>query len=151
MAHNQSDLAENAAARERLEIFVRKLSDADLCHPLAAGWTVSAVMAHLAFWDKRALVLIEKWKQDGIGPSPMDVDIINEATRELCLAIPPRAAVEIAIASATAIDRAIEQLNPEMAADIEANGKTVRLNRALHRHDHLNQIAKALERNWSEQ
>jgi hypothetical protein len=111
---------------------------------MEAGWTVSAVLTHLAFWDNRALLLIEKWQKDGIGPSPMDTDLVNEATRIFLLAIPPRKAAEIALMSATAIDRAIEQLSPEMSTAIETIGKTVHLNRAEHRRLHLGEIEKAL-------
>ena len=144
MITDKSYISENAIEREHLEVLVNRLSDEDLGHPLEAGWTVSAVLAHLAFWDQRALILIEKWKKDGIGPSPIDTDVVNEATRGPCLAIPPRTAAEIALSSASAIDQAIEQLNPEMAAEIEATGKTVHLNRADHRRAHLGQIQGVL-------
>jgi len=144
MALDQSYLSENAAEREHLSSLANRLTDEELARPLEAGWTVSAVLAHLAFWDQRALVLIQKWEKEGIGPSPMDTDIVSEATRLLCLAIPPRAAAELAISCAQNIDQALERISPAMAADIERIGKTVRLNRANHRRDHLGQIEKAL-------
>jgi len=144
MASDQSYISENAAEREHLRSLANRLTDEELARPLDAGWTVSAVLAHLAFWDHRALVLIKKWEREGIGPSPMDTDIVNEATRLLCLAIPPRTAAELAISCAQNIDQAIERISPAMAADIERIGKTVRLNRADHRRDHLGQIEKTL-------
>ena len=144
MALDQSYLSENAAEREHLRSLANRLTDEELARPLEAGWTVSAVLAHLAFWDQRALVLIQKWEKEGIGPSPMDTDIVSEATRLLCLAIPPRTAAELAISCAQNIDQALERISPAMAADIERIGKTVRLNRANHRRDHLGQIEKTL-------
>jgi len=135
---------ENAVERHHLFALINQLSDEQLSHPMEAGWTVSTVLTHLAFWDNRALLLIEKWQKDGIGPSPMDTDLVNEATRIFLLAIPPRKAAEIALMSATAIDRAIEQLSPEMSTAIETIGKTVHLNRAEHRRLHLGEIEKAL-------
>ena len=144
MSSDQSYISENAAEREHLRALVNKLSDEELSQPLEAGWTVSAVLAHLAFWDQRALLLIEKWKKEGVGPSLTDVDIVNEATRGLCLAIPPRATAEMALSAASAIDQTIEQLTPEMVEAIETVGKTVRLNRARHRQLHLDQIKSAL-------
>ena len=144
MAFDQSPISENAAEREHLRSLANRLTDEELAHPLEAGWTVSAVLAHLAFWDQRALVLIKKWEEEGISPSPIDTDIVNEVTRSHCLAIPPRAATELAISCAQNVDQAIERLGPEMAADIERIGKTVRLNRADHRRSHLGQIEKAL-------
>ena len=144
MALEQSYLSENTAECEHLRALVNRLTDKELARPLDAGWTVSAVLAHLAFWDQRALVLIKKWEKEGIGPSPMDPDIVNEATRLHCLAIPPRTAAELAISCAQNIDQAIERISPAMAAEMDKIGKTVRLNRADHRRDHLGQIEKAL-------
>ena len=144
MPLDQSYALENAAGREQLKALVNRLSDQQLGHPLEAGWTASAVLAHLAFWDRRALILIEKWKKEGVGPSPMDTDIVNEATRGLCLAVPPRAAADLALSAATAIDQAIEQISPEMVKEIETIGTTVRLDRAHHRRTHLEQIKAAL-------
>lgn len=138
--------AENAKEREHLKGLIEQMSDDDLRHPLEAGWTVSSVLAHLAFWDRRASTLIEKWMREGITPSTIDTDVINEVTRMLCLAIPPRRAAEIALAAAEEIDRAIEQLSPEMLAEIETNGKTVHLNRAPHRREHLADIEQVLRR-----
>jgi hypothetical protein len=144
MALNNPYVQGNTSEREHLVSLVNRLTDDKLSCPLEVGWTVSAVLAHLAFWDQRALTLLNKWKQDGIGPSPMDTDIVNEAMRLHCLAIPPRGAARLAIDCAAAIDQEIEQLAPAMLADVETNGKTVRLDRAHHRRMHLEQIEQAL-------
>jgi hypothetical protein len=144
MPPEQSYISENAAERERLRALVNRLSDQQLGQPLEAGWTVSAVLAHLAFWDQRALILIEKWKKEGVGPSPMDTDVVNEATRGLCLAIPPRTAANIAFSTALALDQTIDGLSPEMVKEIETIGTTARLDRARHRRLHLDQIKTAL-------
>ena len=144
MALDRACVSENAAELEHLQALVRRLTDEQLARQLEAGWTVSAVLAHLAFWDQRALVLLDKWAKEGIGPSPVDTDVVNEVTRLLCLAIPPRAAAELAVECARQIDQAIERLSPERVADIESIGTTVRLNRAHHRRDHLGEIEKAL-------
>jgi len=144
MPLDQPYIAQNAAGREQLKALVNRLSDQQLGHPLEAGWTVSAVLAHLAFWDQRALLLIEKWQKEGVGPSSMDTDIVNEATRRLCLAIPPRTAADIALSAAAAIDQAIERLSPEMLKEIETTATTVRLDRAHHRREHIEEIKTAL-------
>ena len=144
MALDRAYVSENAVELERLQALVKRLTDEQLARPLEAGWTVSAVLAHLAFWDQRALVLLQKWEKEGIGSSPIDIDVVNEVTRLLCLAIPPRAAAELAVSSAQQIDQAIERMSPEKAAEVESSGKPVRLNRAHHRRDHLRQIEKAL-------
>ena len=55
-------IMDNGTEREHLRTLANRLSEADLNHPLEAGWTVSAVLAHLAFWDHRSLTLLEKWQ-----------------------------------------------------------------------------------------
>ena len=140
----QSYIDDNKVEREHLIRFSTQLTESQLLHPMPAGWTVAAVLAHLAFWDQRGLVLLEKWAAEGIGPSPIDTDVVNEVTRILCLAIPPRAAVQLTIDCAARIDAAIEQLPAQFAADVMEKGKTVRLNRADHRRTHLGEIEKVL-------
>ncbi len=135
---------DNAAELEHLMKLTSRLTDADLSRPADAGWTVAGLLAHLAFWDQRAIVLLRRWKQSGIGPSAMDTDVVNEATRLHCLAIAPRAAVQLAVTSAAAIDNEIEQLDPHFLAAVETDGKTVHLNRAEHRRLHLGDIERLL-------
>jgi len=135
----------NTVERQHLIALVNRLTNEELNHLLEAGWTIAGVLAHLAFWDQRALILLKKWQQEGIGPSAIDVDVVNEATRFLCIALPPRVAAQLAIATAEAIDQAIDQLDPAMIAEIETNGQTVRLDRTHHRREHLVQIEQALK------
>ena len=135
---------DNTTSRHELAALVDRLSDEQFAHPLEAGWTVASVLAHLAFWDQRALILLQKWQQEGISPSPIDVDIVNEVTRPLFNALEPRAAAQLAVSTAETVDRVIGQLSPEFITQVETDGKTVRLNRALHRRDHINQIVRAL-------
>jgi hypothetical protein len=135
---------DNAAEYAHLRELVERLNDDDLGIPLEAGWTVSAVLAHLAFWDQRAITLIGKWKKDGVGPSPIDTDIVNEATRRLCLAIQPRKAADLAVALAGEVDKTIADLTPDMVEAIQTKGSTVKLRRADHRRTHIGEIEKAL-------
>ncbi len=139
-----SHIEDNAVERKHLIALANRLTDAQLRRQTDADWTVAALFAHLAFWDQRALVLLDKWKQSGVGPSPIDTDIVNEAMRVHCLVIPPRTAAQLAVSCAVAIDRQIEQLDPAFVAIVLRDGKTVRLNRADHRREHLRQIERVL-------
>ncbi len=147
MSVDRSHITENAAERERLRVLVARMSDDDLRRPLGDGWTVAATLAYVAFWDQRGLALLERWERNGVGPSPLpaDVDAVNDATRALCLAIPPRAAAELAVATAEAIDRKLERLTPEMLAQMEAAGSPLGLKRATHRREHLDEIERLLK------
>ena len=139
----QSWVKANAAERGRMKALTAARSVEELSRPMAAGWTAAAVLAHLAFWDARAITLIRRWQKEGVGDSPIDTDVVNEATRELCIAIPPRAAAALALDKATELDGIIENLSPEWVDRIVEIGKTVHLKRFQHRKEHLDEIEKA--------
>jgi hypothetical protein len=142
-------VAQNNHQRARLQGLIGRLTDAELARSLPAGWTVAGVLAHLAFWDQRALVLIERWQQGGPAAVPpamsdADVDWINDATKPLALALPPRRAADLTVAVAEAVDRKIEALPEEFLARNAAAGSPLNLLRAEHRREHLDEIEVAL-------
>ena len=127
---------------------VDRLRDGELARPLDAGWTVGAVLAHLAFWDQRTLILIERWEKEGSRAVPRsidskDVDWINDSAKALCLALPPRAAARLAVAVADAVDRRVETLSDELVAANAGAGSPINLLRAEHRQEHLDEIERA--------
>jgi hypothetical protein len=144
MSVNQTDLADNTATRLRYQALLTQMSDDDLQRPLGEGWTVAATLAHIAFWDQRALRLLEKWEKHGVTPSPLpeDVDAVNDATQALCLALPPRAAAQLMLDTAEALDKKIEGLPPEFVAAIAAAGQHVGFGRWHHRREHLEELEK---------
>ena len=144
MTETPTFVAENRSGLEVLIYTVRGLSEAQLCAPMEAGWTVSGVLMHLAFWDLRALTLVQKWEKEGAGPSPMDIDVVNEAMRRLLNAVSPQAAVEMVLDSAALVADEISRLSPEQLADFEANGPSLHLNRANHWRTHLDEINQRL-------
>ena len=146
MAADQSYMADNTSERERLRALVARMSDGDLNRPMPAGWTVAAVLAHMAFWDQRVLVLLDRWERTGVEPShePVDGDWINDATRALCLAMPPHAAARLAVDSADAVDQKVEGLTPAMRAALEADESPINLRRATHRREHLDEIERMI-------
>ncbi len=141
----QQIIIENENATKRLEQLVNKLTDCELSHPMAAGWTVSSVLAHLAFWDIRAATLINKWKQSGVEYSSLDTDVINEVTRVIFNGLSPRVAANITIENARILDRLIRDLDPEFIEKIKTDGRNVRLERFIHREEHMDEIEKVLK------
>jgi hypothetical protein len=97
----RSYAAENARELERMKALVSKLSDQDLGSMVNEYWTVAGVLGHMAFWDGRALFLAGKLQHDKTftppDTEPEDVDWINDSTRPLIHAIPPRQAAEVAL------------------------------------------------------
>jgi hypothetical protein len=140
---------ENSASRERLTTLARRLSDQDLGRSNSDGWTVAALLAHLAFMDGRVLTLLRRWKKQGVDESPIDADAVNEAVKPLCLALPPRSAVELALSTAAAVDAEVETVTPGLITQIEgqiaATPFHFRLNRSLHRNNHLDDIESVLQ------
>lgn len=134
----------NDAERARLAALVAQLSDEDLLRPLASGeWTVVDTLGHLAFYDRRSQVLLEKFLREGVSPSPYDFQTINDALLPMFRRMPPRAIAEEALAAAEAADTAAARVSPELLADIEARNE-VMPNRWKHRKAHLDEIDAVL-------
>lgn len=140
-----SDRSADAPERQRLEALVARLGDADLSKSLSDGWTVAAVLAHLAFWDRRAAVLVERWRRGGVSMSQVDVDVVNDAAKADWLALPPRVAAQQAVEAARQADAALDAA-PELIEQIVAIGYPINVSRAVHRKEHLDEIERALAR-----
>jgi len=132
----------NRAATERIRAFER-LTDRELRRPVGQHWTVAILLAHLAFWDRRALDTLDRTEQAGAVTSP-DVDVVaNDLSLPLWAAIPPRDAVRLAIEAAEALDRRLEVYPAELvAAVLVARPRWIR--RHLHRNEHLDEADAAL-------
>ena len=149
MTVDRSFIAANHAERVRLQSLIRGLTDKQLAEPMPAGWTVAAVLGHLAFWDQRILALLSRCDTDGKHalPEPMreiDVDWINDATKPMLLALPPRTAADLALAIAEAVDGKAASLSDEFLARNASAGTPINLDRAHHRRQHLEEIEHAL-------
>jgi uncharacterized damage-inducible protein DinB len=147
MAVDRSYIARNNASRQRLETRVARCTDSQLAQAMPAGWTVASVLAHMAFWDHRIQVLFEQWRSTGTAPAAEDassVDWINDATKPLFLALPPRQAAELTVRAAGVVDRLVETLSDEMVTQNIRAGGPLNLVRAEHRDEHLDEIERAL-------
>ena len=143
-------VAENAKERERLSSLVERLTDEELCLPLGDDWTIAVALAHLSFWDQRSLFLVRKWKKSGVvEPSTIDIDVTNDSLLSTWLAIPPRVAANLAVASAEEIDRELEEASSDLITKIESLGEKFRLYRSIHRKLHIDQIIELLNKKSS--
>ena len=144
MSTDRTYVIQNDAERNRLRSLVARLSDADLARPMPAGWTVAGVLAHLAFWDQRILVLLEQWEQSPSKPprieNEADTDWINDASKPLLLALAPRQAADLAVTIAEAVDGKVAALPDDLVARNAAAGSPLNLLRAEHRAEHLREI-----------
>ena len=149
MSADRAYIAQNKSELARLRALVQKLTDADLARPMPGGWTIAGVLGHLAFWDQRTIVLLESWERTSTPPSPpreVDVDWINDAGKPFLQALPPRQAADLALAIAESVDRKVETLPDRLVSACTSPGSAVKLLRAEHRREHLDEIEAALHR-----
>jgi hypothetical protein len=141
---------QNAESRRRLETLVRGLSEEDLARSTDYGWTVAALLGHLAFWDQRMLMILRRWQSEGFDPSPIDSTAVNDSLRVICQALDPHTAVELCLSSAEAVDSELDKLTSELVKQLEEHAAATetqfRMNRSLHRNGHLNDIEAALSK-----
>ncbi len=127
---------ENNTSRNELINCVNGLSQAQLYHEMPAGWNALAVLAHLAFWDQRAIILLKKWQKVGISASPNDTDVVNETTRSFFRVLDPERAKQLVLATTQGINQLIDSLPVAFINDVIEKGTTVHLNRTEHRRMH---------------
>jgi hypothetical protein len=147
VAADRSHDAETDAERERLRSLIKGMTDEDMRRPMPAGWTVAAVLAHIGFWDARAIYWLDKWAT-GVPPSayePENVEAVNESAKPLCLALRPRDAAQLSLRLAEQADGKVKALSDAMLVKIRATGgPPFNLSRAIHRKEHLDEIEVAL-------
>jgi hypothetical protein len=144
MTTGTSRHAQGRAQQERLRALGEQ-SDATLSRSLDGGWTIAAKLAHLAYWEGRQIGALEAWQRHGVPPAWWtleEADAVNAARQQHWLALPPRTAVELAIATAEALDRVMESLPVDVIAQLPRRRQIP----SAHRGDHLDEIDRVLAR-----
>jgi Mycothiol maleylpyruvate isomerase N-terminal domain len=136
-------VARNREQLERLRRLVARLSDDDLRRELPDGWAVADALAHLAFYDRRAQILLERFAREGVFSSPYDYETINSSLLHLTRRIPPREIAAEVLAAAEAADYAAAATPAPLVAEIRRLNQ-VKLERAEHRRSHLDDIEALL-------
>jgi len=144
MVIDRSFIEQNRASTERIRKLVSKLSDKQLQHPVGEHWTVAIALAHLAFWDRRMLYVLDKTERDRKLFVP-EIDIlVNDISLPLWAVIPPREAARLGVDTAQALDKRLEEFPPELLEELYQHNKRWVV-RALHRDEHLNEVDEALK------
>ena len=109
-------------------------------------WTVTALLAHLAFWDQSCTVRWDDYARGGklVGISDAVIDVVNEANRPTWLALPGETAADLALAAAEEADARIARLSDDAVTHAGERGLRFMLDRSLHRTDHLDDIEQSL-------
>ncbi|HEY9151865.1 MAG TPA: maleylpyruvate isomerase N-terminal domain-containing protein [Anaerolineales bacterium] len=145
MALDRSFVELNRASTERIRALASKLSDKELQYPVGEHWTVAIALAHLAFWDRRVLHALDMTERNGKLLTP-EIDIlVNDLSLPLWGAIPPREAARLAVETAQALDKRLEEFSPELLEELYKYNKRWVI-RTLHRGEHLDEVDEALKR-----
>ena len=104
MTLDRSFVERNRASTERIRALAARLTDLEMQRPVGEHWTVAIALAHLAFWDRRVMYVLDMTERDGTLFIP-EIDIfVNDLSLPLWAAIPPRDAARIAIETAETLD-----------------------------------------------
>ena len=143
MAMDYSFVELNRASTDRMRMLAERLSDEEMQHPVGEHWTVAIALAHLAWWDRRVMYVLDMTERDGKLFIP-DIDIfVNDLSLPLWAAIPPRAAANIAIETAQTLDERLGDYSPVLLEEIYNYNKRWVV-RSMHRGEHLDEVDAAL-------
>ena len=144
MPIDKSFVEQNRASTNRIRALSARLTDDELQHRVGEHWTVAIALAHLAFWDRRVMYVLDMTERDGKLFIP-EIDVfVNDLSLPLWAAIPPRAAARIAIETAETLDKRLESYSPALLEEIYTYNKRWVV-RALHRGEHLDEVDTALK------
>ncbi len=135
----------NRVSRERMRAIANRCSDEEMLTRVGEHWTVAIVYAHIAWWDRRVMYVLDRTERDGSLFIP-EIDIfVNDLSLPLWAAVPAREAVRIAMENAEAVDKRLEEYPEALLEEIHKYNKRWVV-RALHRNEHLDEADKALKR-----
>ena len=143
MALDPSYIEQNRASTERIRALIARLSDDEMQTKLGEHWTVSIALAHLAWWDRRVMYVLDMTEKDGKLFVP-EIDIfVNDLSLPLWAVIPPRDAARICIETSETLDKRLKEYSPQLLEEIYNYNKRWVV-RALHRNEHLDEVDAAL-------
>ena len=136
---------QNRASKERIRSLAERLTDEEMQTKVGEHWTVGIVFAHIAWWDRRVMYVLDMTEKDGKLFIP-EIDIfVNDLSLPLWAAVPPREAARIAIETSETLDKRLEEYSPSLLEEIYNYNKRWVV-RALHRNEHLDEADAALKK-----
>jgi len=145
MTMDRSFIELNRASRERMHTLANRLSDEAMLTKVGEHWTVAIVYAHIAWWDRRVIYVLDMTEKTGKLFIP-EIDIfVNDLSLPLWAAVPAREAVRIAVENAEVLDKCLEEYSPALLEEIYNHNKRWVI-RALHRGEHLAEAEAAVNK-----
>lgn len=139
MTIDRSFIARNRNSTGRISNLIARLTDDDLRRPVGQHWTVAIALAHLAFWDRRVLAVLDATERESrLSAPPVDFSV-NDLLLPFWAAIPPRLAALLAVETAETLDKRLADFPEALLAEMYAAGPRW-VDRSLHRNAHLDEI-----------
>lgn len=143
MSAHDRDLSSNARATGRLRSLVSRLDEPAMSLSLGGGWTVGFALVHLAFWDVRQHVALQRYAR---GDEFASEDVTTNDTLEAIAPLfDPHAAGAVAVRAAERLDATLEALSGEQRERLRRAGVAYAIERWRHREDHIAQIEAVLD------
>jgi hypothetical protein len=144
MTMDQSYIELNRVSRERMRVLAVNLTDKEMLTKVGEHWTVGIVYAHIAWWDRRVMYVLDMSEKDGKPFIPKIDIVVNDLSLPLWAVVPPRDAVRIAMETAETLDKRLEEYSLALLEEIYNYSKRWVI-RALHRNEHLDEADVALK------
>ena len=144
MTLDPSYIEQNRASTERIRALAARLTDDEMQTKVGEHWTVAIALAHLAWWDRRVMYVLDMTARDGKLFVPEIDIVVNDLSLSLWAVIPPRDAARICIETSAMLDKQLEEYSPELLEAIFNYNKRWVI-RALHRNEHLDEVDVVLK------
>ncbi len=72
---------QNRVSTARMRALADRLSDEEMVQPVGEHWTVAVAFVHMAFWDRRVLMMLERAEREG----KLEVSEIGDVVNDLSL------------------------------------------------------------------
>ena len=126
-----------------IRALIARLSDEEMQTRVGEHWTVAIALAHLAFWDRRVMHILDLTEHEGkLVDLELDI-IVNDLSLPLWAAIPPRDAARICMETSQALDKRLEEFPTPLLEELYNHNKRWVV-RALHRNEHLDEVDAGL-------
>ncbi len=123
---DRSFVDRNRAATERLKKLVDGLSAADMGRKVGADWTMAVALAHLAFWDRRVQLVLDRTRKAGtLSPVDLDSSVVNDILLPTWEIVPGQEAAGLAVETAQALDQQLEAFPPALLEQVQTHNPRV--------------------------
>jgi hypothetical protein len=133
---------QNRRSLDELRELVQGLTDEQLQTKIDDDWTIAAVLAHIAFWDRRAAKSIDRLRADKeFKPGVDDAHVVNNSLLSVWSRLAPRDALAEFIEAGEESNAKTDSLS-EQEAQQYLEYQSFNIDRSDHRDEHLQELKR---------